>query len=454
MSDMRSHRLVLTSLLVSAAATALAVTASPAVATGPGGWSLTTLPDSAASGWTSLDVAADGRAFVAGSSGTAWYAANGRTWNGPTQAMSPRRCPLTLGAPMIGHHDLVVGMYCAGATNLVLASTDGNRTYRPRSTAGEVADAQVFSTAPDGRLWTAWTNVADASTIFTSSSTDDGVTWSAPAIVDRDPAALADGCNTADPTLHGCALVGNGELSVVPSLSLVAGDPSDPSSAWLAWVSGDARDAAQSNVGDATTKLWVAHTADAGQHWNVKEVLDAGRASDVDPTVVGTNAVDVWGRAITVDERGNPAVVFTRRNGSTASPAYLISSSDGGRHWSAPRRVGQASSAAEPAISARPGGGYDIAMYTSTTTDPGAEDARWDAVHAFVAPTGAVRVDRLAVGVATGPIAKRGSDIGHDSAGHVLVMFKRTVDGTPVGTLPAAGFGGPPAKVVIARIAT
>jgi hypothetical protein len=120
------------------------------------------------------------------------------------------------------------------------------------------------------------------------------------------------------------------------------------------------------------TQLWEASTADGGEHWSNRLVLDT-------PTAFGT-AEGSLGHllpATAIDRAGNVYIVLSVRLGSDAAThLFLIHTAPGG--WSKPVRVDAGSrSNVMPALAAAQPGHLFVSWYASTANDFNDPQARW-----------------------------------------------------------------------------
>jgi hypothetical protein len=205
-----------------------------------------------------------------------------------------------------------------GARGIVAAaSTDGGRTWRrsplavsacagPNARPAPFASDPWVSVGPDGRIYAS--ALSDAVSLTTSA--DWGRTWSQPVLL-RGQYGLTD-------------------------KETVTADPRKPGRAYVTWS-----DYQQTSPPATTSDELVSITTDGGKHWSAPKIVVAhGRAAGPEDG------------QILVDPRNGRVYLFTAwiRNGyaTPSRPAwYLVSrSDDGGRHWNVARRFATGTPAA------------------------------------------------------------------------------------------------------------
>jgi hypothetical protein len=379
-------------VLAAAAAAVLAVAASGAQ--GPGFTGPTALPGSERGSEPSLAI----------SNGGVRYA----SWQAPGEfASSPDGVHFTnLGQPdssAIGDVTNAVdaagalynGQICGGATSLhtcVYRSLDGGRTWPQKTLAADVnpgaSDRPWIDVYPKqtGGSWNPdlttvyleYHTFSPDDLVYVTVSHDGGKTFSPPHVVTSDTNAISgSGCNT------------------IPS-GLAVDQRSG--AVYALWLSGN--DVASnlttgcnySQIGPFD-KAWVSVSTDGGTTWT-SHLAWQGNFDPV--TKIGDNADKIFG-TISVDQAGQVhALLPVRTNddpvGFTADcetdPAcqedpqptnlLLVTSPDGGAHWTAPFRVNAASgSHFFPWIAAGSGGIVDAVYYRTDSLRPNDPTDRW-----------------------------------------------------------------------------
>jgi hypothetical protein len=234
-------------------------------------------------------------------------------------------------------------------------SSNGGRSWSAASPLGgtthrnDKPNIVADRTDPD-RAYMVWANrdipvvIPSRSVLRFSRTTDAASTWSKPVVVDRAPG------NAIDVSSEILPLPG-GDLLTVFSRVKVKAD------------------------GSFASQLLVTRSKDWGRNWSLASLVTSHPlpAAVIDPeTGEELDSQDLSIHSAAVSRDGDVYVAWDSSTSVARGAVKVISSQDGGRHWSVPTSLpGITTFAMEPAIAAGPGGSVGVLWYDLRRDKPG-----------------------------------------------------------------------------------